>query len=56
MLKVNNRNTRIRSEICSELTIKTPKPRQWRRFGIFTVNFEHVSDLILVSLLLNLSR
>ena len=25
MLKVNNRHTRIRSEICSKLTIKTPE-------------------------------
>ena len=27
--KVNNRNTRTRCEICSELTIKTPERRQW---------------------------
>ena len=29
LLKVNNRNTRTRCEICSELTIKTPERRQW---------------------------
>ena len=34
-----------RCEICSKLTIKTPKRRQWRRFGVFIVNFEHVSHL-----------
>ena len=28
LLKVNNRNTRTRCEICSNLTIKTPKRRQ----------------------------
>ena len=28
MLKVNNRNTRIRCEIYSKLTIKTPQRRQ----------------------------
>ena len=28
LLKVNNRNTRTRCEICSKLTIKTPKRRQ----------------------------
>ena len=28
MFKVNNRNTRTRCEICSKLTIKTPKRRQ----------------------------
>ena len=32
-------------ETCSKLTIKTPKRRQWRRFGVFTVNFEHISHL-----------
>ena len=34
-----------RCEICSELTIKTPKRRHWCRFGIFTVNFEHILHL-----------
>ena len=29
MLKVNNRNTRTRSEICSKLTIKIPERRQF---------------------------
>ena len=28
LLKVNNRNTRTRCEICSKLTIKTPERRQ----------------------------
>ena len=55
MFKVKNRNTRIRCEICSKLTIKTPERRQWCRFGVFTVNFEHISHLILVFLLLTLS-
>ena len=32
-------------EICSKLTIKTPKRRQWRRFGVFMVNVEHISPL-----------
>ena len=27
LLKVNNKNTRTRCEICSKLTIKTPKRR-----------------------------
>ena len=43
MSKVNNRNTRTRCEICSKLTIKIPERRQWRRSGIFVVNFEHIS-------------
>ena len=56
MFKVNNKNTRTRCEICSKLTIKMPERRQWRRFGVFIVNFEHISQLVLVFLLLTLSR
>ena len=56
MFKVNNRHTRTRSEICSKLTIKTPQRRQWRRSGVFIVNYEHISHLVLVFLLLTLSR
>ena len=48
LLKVNNRNTRARSEICSNLTIKTPERRQWHRSGVFIVNFKHISHLLLV--------
>ena len=51
LLKVNNINTRTRCEIYSKLTIKTPGRRHWRRFCVFTVNFEHISHLILVLLL-----
>ena len=52
LFKVNNRNTRTRCEICSKLTIKTPE----RRYGVFIVNFEYISHLVLVFLLLTLSR
>ena len=70
LLKVNYRNTRTRCEICSKLTIKTPEQRQWRRSGVFIVNFEHIqwrrsgvfivnfehiSQLVLVFLLLTLN-
>ena len=34
-----------RCEICSKLTIKPPKRRQWRRFGGFIVNVGHISHL-----------
>ena len=44
LLKVNNRNIRTRCEICSKLTIKT-----------IIVNFENISHLVLVFLLLTLS-
>ena len=56
LLQVNTKNTQTRYEICSKLTIKTPKRRQRRRSGAFIVNFEHISQLVLVSLLLTLKR
>ena len=45
MFKVNNRNTTTRCE-----------RRHWRRSGIFIVNFQHISHLVLVFPLLTLSR
>ena len=42
--------------MCSKLTMKIPERRQWRRSGVFLVNFEHISHLSLVGLLLNLKR
>ena len=56
MLKVDNRNTRARCEICSKLTIKTPERGHWRRSGVFIVKFEHISLFILVFPLLTLSK
>ena len=55
LLKVNNRNTRRTCETCSKLTIKTPESRHWLRSGVFIVNFEHISHLVLVFLLLTLN-
>ena len=52
MFKVNNENTRT----TWNLTIKTPERRQWRRSGVFIVNFEHVSHLFYVFLMLNLNK
>ena len=46
---------RTRCEIWSKLTIKIPERRHWRRSEIFIVNFEHISHLVLVFLLLTLS-
>ena len=48
LLKVNNRNTGIRCEICSKLTVKIPERRHWRRSGIFIINFDHVSHRVLL--------
>ena len=39
LLRVNNRNTRTRHEICLKLTIKTPERHHCRRSGVFIVNF-----------------
>ena len=38
-----------------KVKIKTPERRQWRHSAVFIVNFEHITHLILVFLLLNLS-
>ena len=36
--------------------MKTPERRQWGRSGVFIVNYEHISHLILVFLLLTLCK
>ena len=41
--------------MCSKLTMKAPERRR-RRSGVFVVNFEHISHLDLVFLLVTLSR
>ena len=56
LLKVNNRNTRTRCEICSKLTINIPERCDWPRSGVLIVNFEHILHLVLMFLLLTLSR
>ena len=56
MFKVNNKDTRTACEICSKLTIKTPERHHWRSSDVFIVNFERISHLLLVFLLLTLSR
>ena len=37
-LKVNNRNTRARCEICLKLTLKTPERRHWHRSVSLSLN------------------
>ena len=49
LLKANDRNTRTRSEICSKLTLKTPKRRHW------LVNFGYISHPVSMLLLLTLN-
>ena len=55
LLKVNNKNG-TRCEIHSNLTIKIPERQQWYRFDVFIFNFERISHLLLVFLLLTLGR
>ena len=55
LLKISNRNTRKRCEICLKLTKKTPERRR-RRSGLFIVNIEHILHLNLVFLLLTLNK
>ena len=54
LLKFNNRNIRTRCQMRWKLTIKTPECR-CRRCSIFIYNFEHISYLVLVFLLLTLN-
>ena len=48
LLKVNNEDTRKRYEICSKLINEICS-------GVFIINFEHISYLVLVLLLLTLN-
>ena len=53
ILKINNKNTETRSEICSKLTLKTPERRQ---FAVSVFNSEHILHLVLVLSKLTLNR
>ena len=55
MFKVENRNTRKRSEICSKLTIKERERDHRCNSGVFIGNFEYISHLFLAFLLLTLN-
>ena len=55
IFKVNDDSTGIKCVICLKLIIKTPKQRHWRRSGVFIVNFERISHLVLMILLLTLT-
>ena len=59
LLKVHNRNTRTKCEVCSKLTIKKPERRYWPhwcRSGVFIVNFKYISHIVSVFLLLTVSK
>ena len=55
-LKLNNKKTRTRCEICSKLAVKKAERRQCRHSGVSIANSKHISHLVLVFLLLTLSR
>ena len=40
LFTVNNKNTKTICKICSKIIIKTPERRQWRRSGVFIVDFK----------------
>ena len=46
MLKIRNKKTRTRCEICSKLTIKTPEQHRCSCSGIFSCQLKHISHVI----------
>ena len=56
LFKVNKRNTETRCGIYSKTTKKKPERRYWSRSGIFIVDFEQISHLVLVFLQLTWKR
>ena len=46
VLKVNNRDTRKRGEICSRLTIKTPKRRHWHQCDFYWMDYKTQTQAI----------
>ena len=58
LFKVKHRNTKKCAKCFQSVQsfIKTPEQPQWRRSSVFIINFEHISFLFLLFLLLILSR
>ena len=56
MFKLTTETLEQMFEICSKLTIKTPKRRHWRRFGVFIDNFEHISHLCSIVFIANFKQ
>lgn len=48
LFRVSNGNTKLSCEICPELASKTLEQHCWRWSGIFFVDFEQVSHIIMV--------
>ena len=56
LFKVSNGNTRRMYEICSKLTIEALERRHWHHSGVFFVDIEQISYIVLVFLLLALNK
>ena len=56
LVQVNNGNAITMCEVCSKLTVKTPERRDWCCSGVFVVNFEQSSQIVLVFPLLTLNN
>ena len=56
MFKVINRNTRKRCEICSKVKNKITRTTPMASSGVFIVNFEHISHLVLRFLFVNFEQ
>ena len=54
--KINNINTKERCGRCSKLTVKTQERRNWYRSVVFIADFEHISHIFLVLILLPFNR
>ena len=48
LLKVKTTEVLEQDMKYSKITIKTPERRHWSCSGVFIVNFEHISHLLLV--------
>ena len=56
LVQSQNGYTRTMGEICSNLTINIEEWSHWHRSGVFVVNFEYVSDIVLLWPLLTLNK
>ena len=56
LFKVSNGITKTMCEIHSRLRIKIPEWRQWRRSGVFIIDFDEILRIVLVFSLLSLKR
>ena len=48
LFKFSNWSTRIRCKNCSRLKMKTLERCQWRRSSAYIVNYEHISNFLLI--------